>query len=158
VAKPPQERYGYWGTQIGLDVLENFLKIAKSDEDKAHAHFLLALTLRNQSGDMEQRARVVDEFEGAIKIGKMTDWYDDALFNYGLWMVGQGRFIPLADGNWRQEPDFVKALELFRRLASEFEKGETRYWDQAQQQIKNITDPQVSVSVGNIFLPDSEIQ
>ena len=41
---------------------------------------------------------------------------------------------------------------------TEFAKGETRYWDQAQQQIKNITEPQLSVSVGNIFLPDSEIQ
>src|SRR5438445_2436161 len=29
MAKPPQEVYGYWGTQMGLDVLENALKIAR---------------------------------------------------------------------------------------------------------------------------------
>jgi len=158
MAKPPQEVYGYWGTQIGLDVLENAAKIAKSDGDKAYTHFLLALALRNQGGDWERRARVPEEFEGAIKIGKRTDWYDDALYNYAEWMASQGRAVPQADGNWRQEPDYPKALELFRRLVSEFNKGETRYWDQAQQQIKNITEPQVSVSVPNIFLPDSEIQ
>lgn len=158
VAKPPQERYGYWGTHLGLDVLENALKIATSDEDKAHAHFLLALTLRNQGGDPEQRARVVDEFEGALKLGKKTDWYDDALYNYAEWMQSQGRIIVLPDGNWRQEADYVKALELFRKLVSEFSKGETRYWDQAQNYITNITKPQVGVSAGNIFLPDSEIQ
>ena len=30
---------------------------------------------------------------------------------------------------------------LYRRLTNEFVKGETRYYDQAQQQIKNITEP-----------------
>ncbi|MFO1514229.1 MAG: MG2 domain-containing protein [Verrucomicrobiota bacterium] len=157
-AKPPQEQYGYWGTQMGLDVLENFLKIAKSENDQAYAHFLIAMTIRNQGGDWERRARVPEEFEVAIKIGKSTDWYDDALYNYAEWMASQGRAVPLADGNWQQQPDYPKALELFRRLVSEFSKGETRYWDQAQQQIKNITEPQVNVSVPNIFLPDSEIQ
>ncbi len=73
-------------------------------------------------------------------------------------MMGNGRIIPLKDGNWRQEPDFKKALELLRRFVKEFQKGESRYYEQAQQQIKNITEPQVTVSVGNIFLPESEIQ
>ena len=150
--------YGYWGNYVPLEVLDNALKIAKSENDRAHAHFLIAMTVRNQGGDWERRARVPDEFEGAIKIGRSTDWYDDALYQYAEWMASQGRAVPLADGNWRQEPDYVKALELFRRFVKEFDKGETRYWEQAQQQIKNITEPQVGVSVGNIFLPDSEIQ
>ena len=157
LAKPPQEVYGYWGTQIPLEVLENAAKIAKSDDDQAYTHFLLALALRNQ-GDQEQRARVVDEFAGAIKLGKKTDWYDDALYFYAEWMANQGRVITHKDGNQTFEPDYVRALELFRRLVSEFAKGETRFWDQAQQQIKNITDPQLGVGVGNIFLPDSEVQ
>ena len=150
--------YGYRGYHVPLDVLENTLKIAQTDNDKAQAHYLIAMTLHMQSGQWERRARVPEEFESALKPGKTTDWYDDALYNYGEWMTGQGRVVPLADGNWRQEPDFPKALELFRRLVAEFVKGETRYWEPAQQQIKNITEPQLSVSVGNIFLPDSEIQ
>jgi uncharacterized protein YfaS (alpha-2-macroglobulin family) len=150
--------YGYWGNYLPLDVLENAAKIAKSDNDKAHAHFLIAMTVRNQGGDWERRARVPEEFEGAIKTGTSTDWYDDALFNYATWMADQGRARPLANGTWQQTPDYPKALELFRRLVSEFDKGETRYWDQAQAQIQNLTDPQVSVSAPNVFLPDSEIQ
>jgi alpha-2-macroglobulin len=162
MAKPPGvERgsyYGYWGNYVPLDVLDNALKISQSENDQAHAHFLIAMTVRNQGGDWERRARVPEEFEAAIKPGKSTDWYDDALYNYAEWMASYGRAVPLADGNWRQEPDYPKALELFRRIVTEFVKGEARYWDQAQQQIKNITEPQVSVSVPNIFLPDSEIQ
>src|SRR6185436_9933654 len=140
------------------DVLENTLKIAKSDADIAHAHYLLAMTLRNQGGDIEQRARVVDEFEGALKLGKKTEWYDDALYNYAEWLQSQGRMILRKDGSQSFEPDYVRALELFRKLVSEFTKGETRYWEQAQNAIRNITEPQVGVSVGSIFLPESEIQ
>src|SRR5262249_33535256 len=73
-------------------------------------------------------------------------------------MTQQGRYIPLDDGGWRQEQDYVKALELFRRLVADYSKGETRYYDQAQQQIENITKPTVGASATNIFLPDSEIQ
>ena len=163
MAKPPgvgREYYyfGGWGNYISLEILDNALKIAQSENDKAHAHYLIAMTLRNQGGDERQRARVPDEFEGAIAIGKGTDWYDDALYNYAEWMMNQGRILPLANGGWQYEPDYVKALEMFRRVTTEFKKGETRYWEQAQQQIKNITEPQVNVSVANVFLPDSEIQ
>jgi hypothetical protein len=162
MAKPPGAQpdyyFGSWGNYLPLDVLDNALKIAQSTNDKAHAHYLIAMTLRNQGGNERQRARVPDEFEGAIVLGKTTDWYDDALYNYGEWMINQGRIIPLVNGNWQNEPDYVKALEMFRRVIAEFKKGETRYWEQAEQQIKNITDKQVSVGAGNVFLPDSEIQ
>jgi uncharacterized protein YfaS (alpha-2-macroglobulin family) len=162
MARPPGAQrnayYGFWGNYVPLEVLDNALKIAQTDNDKARAHFLIAMTLRNQGGQWDQRARVPEEFEGAIRIGKTTDWYDDALYFYGEWMAGQGRVVPLENGGWTSEPDYPKALELFRRLVREFAKGETRYYEQAQQQIKNIIDPQLGVSVQNIFLPDSEIQ
>jgi hypothetical protein len=162
MAKPPGAQpdyyFGSWGNYLPLDVLDNALKIAQSTNDKAHAHYLIAMTLRNQGGSERQRARAPEEFEGAILPGKITDWYDDALYNYGEWMINQGRIVPLANGSWQNEPDYVKALAMFHRVTTEFKKGETRYWDQAEQQIKNITDKQVSVSAGNVFLPDSEIQ
>lgn len=154
---PRHYYYGYHGNFIPLDVLENTLKIAQTENDKAHAHYLIAMTLRNQ-GELDQRARVPGEFEAALKAGKGSDWYDDALFQYAEWMMNHGRFVPLADGNWTQQPDFVRALELYRRLVAEFTEGESRYWRQAEQRIKNITEPRVSVSVAHIFLPDSEIQ
>ncbi|MGH9962604.1 MAG: MG2 domain-containing protein, partial [Pyrinomonadaceae bacterium] len=37
-------------------------------------------------------------------------------------------------------------------------KGETRHYDQAEQQIKNITTPTIGLGVSNIFLPGSELQ
>lgn len=150
--------YGYYGNYLPLEMLENLLKIATTENDKAQAHYLIAMTIRQQYGDAEQRQRIPEEFEAALKAGRATDWYDDALFNYAQWMENNGRPRLNADGSWQQEPDYVKALELYRRLTSEFSKGETRYYDQARAQAENITRPSLSASASNIFLPDSEIQ
>src|SRR6266446_7957790 len=151
--------YTYYGNYIPLDILENALKISARENDQANLHFLIAMTMRvTGGGDWEARERVPDEFEAALKSGKQTDWYDDALFYYAEWMSNNGTVRQTAQGQWQQEPDYVKALELYRRLTREFVKGETRYYDQAVQQIKNITDPTLSVGVSNIFLPDSELQ
>jgi uncharacterized protein YfaS (alpha-2-macroglobulin family) len=161
-AEPPRSNadyyYTYYGNYIPLNILENALKISVGENQKAHLNFLIAMTMRYSGGDWEARQRVPDEFEEAIKLGKQTDWYDDALYYYAEWMNSYGSIRQLADNNWQQEPDFNKALELFRRLTREFSKGETRYYDQAVQQIKQITDPTVAVSVSNIFLPNSELQ
>ncbi|HVQ38707.1 MAG TPA: hypothetical protein VMS31_14310, partial [Pyrinomonadaceae bacterium] len=161
-AEPPRQNeyyyYTYYGNYIPLDILENALKITTSANDQAHLHFLIAMTMRYTGGDWDTRQRVPEEFEAALKPGKQTDWYDDALIYYAEWMNANGIVRQLDDGQWLQEPDYDKALELFRRLTREFAKGETRYYDQAIQQIKQITDPTLSVSVSNVFLPESEIQ
>ena len=145
-ANPPLSRieyyyYAYYGNYIPLDILENALKISTSENEKSQLHFLIAMTMRNTGGDWESRQRVADEFEEALKAGKQSDWYDDALFYYAEWMNSNGTIVQLEDGQWQQQPDYVKALELYRRLMREFDKGETRYYDQAQQHIKNITEP-----------------
>src|SRR4051812_7461588 len=150
--------YGYFGNLLSVQVLENALKIATNEEDKAHFHFLLAMTLRSQGGAWEQRFRIPREFEQAIKLKKDTKWYDDALYFYAEWMNSNGRAVQDDNGNWTSEPNYEKALELFRRLTSEFRKGETRWYDQAQAQIREITRSTVGVSVPNVFLPDSEIE
>ncbi|MBI4325878.1 MAG: alpha-2-macroglobulin [Chloroflexi bacterium] len=162
VARPPQSEdhyfYGYYGNALPLEILENVLKIARAENDLAHAHYLIAMTLRQHGGDGTRMQRVPDEFEAALKPGKTTDWYDDALYFYAEWMAAGGRWVLTEDGQARQEPDYVQALELFRRLIREFNKGETRYYDQAAAQIKNMTAPTLEVAVENVFLPQSEIQ
>lgn len=152
----PYYFYGYYGNYVPIDVLENAAKIAKSSTDQAHAHYLIAMTLVRQYGGANDRNRIPREFEASIAAGKNTDWYDDALFQYAQFLSTNGRIIRTA-GGMRQEPDYKKALELYRRLVSEFPKGTTRYYDQATQAISAITSPVVGVSVSNIFLPDSEI-
>jgi uncharacterized protein YfaS (alpha-2-macroglobulin family) len=161
-AHPPQvdDYYVYtsYGNYIPLDILENALKISNSANDTSHINFLLAMTMRYAGGDYTARYRVPDQFEDALKAGKQADWYDDALFYYAEWMNSYGTMRVLEDGQFEQEPDYEKALELYRRLLTEFAKGQSRYYDQAQAQIKSIIEPSIGVGVANIFLPGSEIQ
>ena len=159
-ASPRNDPYYYttYGNYIPLDVLENALKISATANDKAHLNFLIAMTMRYIGGDLSARQRVPDQFEDALAAGKQTDWYDDALFHYAEWMNNYGSYRSLEDGQWQQRPDYVKALELYRRLITEFRKGETRHYDQAQYQIKQITDPSLAIGVSNIFLPGSELE
>ena len=161
-AEPPRPNeyyfYTYYGNYIPVDTLENALRISTTEDERTHLHFLIAMTMRYMGGDWETRQRVPEEFEAALKAGKQSDWYDDALFHYAQWMESTGSIRQLDSGEWQQEPDFIKALELFRRLTKEFAKGETRYYDQALEQIKQITEPKISVAVSNIFLPESELQ
>ncbi|HWF88035.1 MAG TPA: alpha-2-macroglobulin family protein [Pyrinomonadaceae bacterium] len=161
-AYPPRPNeafyYTYYGNTIPLDILENALKIATSPNDISHLNFLLAMTMRYTGGTYNSRYRVPDQFEEALKAGKQSEWYDDALYYYAQWMSNYGTLRQLEDGQVQEEPDYEKALELYRRLIREFPKGETRYYDDAQQQIKGIIEPSLSVSVSNIFLPDSELQ
>lgn len=160
-AQPPhsdQYYYSYVSYYIPLNLLENALKISTTANEKARLSFLIALTMRSGGGDQSMRQRVPDYFEDALAGGKQTEWYDDALFYYAEWMNNYGSLRLLADGQLQQQPDYVKAVELYRRLVTEFTKGETRYFDQAEQQIKSITGPALSIGVANIFLPGSELQ
>jgi uncharacterized protein YfaS (alpha-2-macroglobulin family) len=150
--------YTYYGNYIPLNILENALKISKTEKDQSYLHFLIAMTMRNNAGDWDSRERIADEFEAALKAGKKSEWYDDALFHYASWINSYGKLRQQEDGQWIQETDFTKAIEMYRRLLREFSKGETRYYDQALQQIQAITEPSLNVGVSNIFLPTSELQ
>ena len=150
--------YGNSGFFIPMDVLDNAAKIAQTEDDKAHAHYLIAMTLRWQGGDWQQTVRIPREFEQAIHAGRKTDWYDAALFNYAQWLEQNGRATMDKDGNWSSHPDYQAALALYRQLTNIYTQGESIYWPQATNAIGNITGPQVYVGTENVFLPDSEIQ
>ena len=64
----------------------------------------------------------------------------------------------LEDGTTTRKHDYPKALELLKQLTSEFRKGQTPYWDNAQAMIQDITAPRLNVGVSNFFLPNSQIQ
>ena len=159
MAEPHWRRNHWWGWHhsVPLEVLENARTIARRPDDRARAHYLVAITLRH-NWNWAQRRRVEREFEAALKFGPNNPWYDDALYHYAEWLGSSGRVTLRADGQWGQEQDYVEALKLYRRLVREFDKGETRYWDNARNQIRQITAPALGASVSNIFLPGSEIQ
>ncbi|HEX6047485.1 MAG TPA: MG2 domain-containing protein, partial [Pyrinomonadaceae bacterium] len=152
--------YGYYGNHIPVVVLENALKISTTANERSLLNYLLATTAQSNGGprDAEASMRIAEYFEEALKAGKQSDWYDDALYRYAEWLNNYGTAREVGDGYWQLQPDYVKALAMYRRLTTEFSAGETRFYEGATRQIINITTPNVAVTVSNVFLPDSEIQ
>lgn len=150
--------YGYYGNWIDLQVLRNYQQIALKPEDRVHANYLLARTLQNYSYNIDDRDELIRNFEAVLAYGKAMEWYDDALFNYAVWHESYGKLVPLEGGNFRLEPDFKRAVELYDRFLSEFKEGESRFYSQALKRKKQILEPSLDVNVSSIFLPDSEIE
>lgn len=148
----PHYFYGYYSVNVPLEILDNARKIAVRDDDRHHANYLYAMAL-SQRGNIWQQMKIPEAFEAALSGGRASEWYDDALFHYAQWLAGSGEVVILADGNTVRQPNYKKALELFRQLTRTFGKGETRYYDDAQREMETITKPVLSVSAPSIFLP-----
>jgi uncharacterized protein YfaS (alpha-2-macroglobulin family) len=141
--------------QISVDVLENAAKIAATPADRQTFRYVLSVRLAN-TGDQD---RVGEELEAAIREGKVSDRYDNALIAYGRWLEQTGRVVIRDDdGQPVRKPDYTGALAIYRRVLSEFSRGESRFYDEARGGVDRIAKPAVSVQVSNVFLPDSEVE
>jgi uncharacterized protein YfaS (alpha-2-macroglobulin family) len=139
---------------IPREVLVNATSIAESTEERAHARYLLALSFLNEYRP-DSVERGLELLDLVIREGKGSAWYDDALFSAAA-RLEQGAVVVLDSGDTTFKPDYSKALELYRRLVTEFAAGQSKYYEQAQSQIRSITEPSVGVMVGGTFLPRSE--
>ncbi|MDX1952834.1 MAG: alpha-2-macroglobulin family protein [Verrucomicrobiota bacterium] len=143
---------------IPVEVLENTLQIAVSDQDKALFNYLLAVRFQSEGGRWDRHSKLRAYFEAALKRGKNTGWYDDAIFQYAQYVASYGKISLDLSGNYRIEPDYKKALELYRQLLSEFKKGETPYYDRALGEIEAITSVTLHVSSWNMLTPGQEAE
>lgn len=159
VGWPERERwYGdWWQSQIPLTLVENGIRIAANDDDRARAQFLFAVVARQRGADYGELQRALRFLESAVAQGKRSAWHDDALYLLAQWLETQG--IPEVDeeGQWRVEPDLVRALGLYRELVAQYQKGESRYVDDAQRRIAQILAEEIDLQVSCAFLPDSEV-
>lgn len=131
--------------QGGLYILyEEVLKVAKSDEDKAQAYYSLAMSFMNYQQNEKDIKKVVEYFEKVMNDFSNSEWADDAYYHLGQF--------------FQNKQDFRKAVEIFQEFTTRYRKGESRWWDDAKNQIKYITQSQISLNNGFAYLPGSEIQ
>ena len=130
----------------GLQILfEEILKIAKTDADKAHAHYGLGMAyMQNYSGDQKLRDKAIEEFRKVSADFEGTEWADDAGYQLGNYYEGQG--------------DYVKAADTYRALLKRFKPGDSQWVDDSKRRLEEIVNPSVGLSIGNTFVPDSEIR
>lgn len=128
-----------WRNPLPREILVNVIQIADTPQDRARAQFYLATQYVNERSEvsLERGFELLGEI---VKLGKKSEWYDDALY---LWASSI-------------QNDFVKALELYRRLTTEFATGESEFVDDAERAIAEITKVAVTVGSTDTFLPESE--
>jgi uncharacterized protein YfaS (alpha-2-macroglobulin family) len=137
------------------EVLQNAIEIAETAEDRAHARFRLSQHLLGQ-GSPESIERGLELLDLIIADGKKSSYYDDALFSYASRLANNGTVVVLDDGQVSYKQDYVKALELYRRIVNEFARGESGFREQAVSAIDAIVRRSTSILTGSTFLPGSE--
>ncbi|MGE9297102.1 MAG: MG2 domain-containing protein [Puniceicoccales bacterium] len=148
--------YGYgFNNWMPYQVLRNTLELANTPNEKAYANYLLALDSGRQYGERSMDAG--NYFQAAIDAGKGTDWRDDALYRYGTWAEQKGGSHFNEQGNYVQLPDYELAVKLFRQFLSDYQKGDSQYWDEVENRLKNITQATLNVFVNQNFLPENKI-
>lgn len=142
VIAPTPQPQGNEGLQV---LFEEVLKVAKSDQDKAHAHYGLAMAyMQNYSGDQKIRDKALEHFKKVIGDYSRSEWADDAFYQTGMYYENQS--------------NYVKAATTYKEFLDNFHAGESQWVDDAKNRLKQIIDPMMGVSVSNTFIPGSEIQ
>ena len=139
---PPVPPQGNESLQV---LFAEILKVAESDNDKARAHYGLAMAWQqNYSGDQKLRDKAIEEFETIAEDFGDTDWADDALYQLGMF--------------YENKSEFVEAVKTYKQLTAKFKTGQSQWVDDAKRRMEYIVNPQLSAGVANTFLPGSEIQ
>lgn len=139
---PPRQPQGNEPLQL---LFAEILKVAKTDNDKARAHYGQAMAWQqNYSGDQKLRDKAIDEFKTVAEDFGDTEWADDALYQLGMF--------------YENKSEFVEAVKTYKQLTAKFKTGQSQWVDDAKQRMGYIVNPQLGLGVSNTFLPGSEIQ
>ncbi len=129
----------------GLHVLyEELLKVTKSDADRAKVYYSLAMSYYHQYYNQQKKKEAVKYFNKVIKEFSDSEWVDDSYYYLAQY--------------YQQQNKLDDALDTYREFLTKFRKGESQWVNNAQNQIKSITQPQINIGIGYTFLPGSEIQ
>ena len=151
--------YGGFGNYIPVEVLENAVRIAETAEDQAHANYLLARSLQPNDGLTEFAfERIQRAYKEAIRGNETHAWMDDALAQYAQWLSHSGKPFKENDGRWSFRSDYPSAVKIWQKLLDLYDKEETRYYNDAVRQIRDITEARLDLNVGNAFVPGSKIR
>jgi alpha-2-macroglobulin len=149
------DSYGY---RLDLTVLKQAASIAVEPEDKGWTGFFLGRAYYQGGSTALEQTLARKTLEDVLALGRGNAWYDDALYQLGVFLEERGDLVQRADGGEEWRPDYAGAVARYKQLRSELKKGETRYHDEAGERIRRITAPELSVGVDRFFVPGSEVQ
>ncbi len=137
---------GQWRNMpVPVKMAEQILALARDDQERSRASFLVALALAANSGSPS--ALVRETFERALAAGPGTSCYVAALFHYAAWE---------ADGR-RADADCNHATALFDRLAILRNSDSMLLPSDAIQWLYDYAPNAQWLSVGGAFRPGTRV-
>jgi alpha-2-macroglobulin len=130
------------------------VSLARTPEELCKANLLLARSMVRDGGP----ASLWTEIEGAFERAhgaERNPCTGDALFEHAEWIERYGRQQVDDSGRLTRVGDLVRALELYRRLESQFKPNETRNSYQARSKVSELTHKGAWIKVSGQFLPGS---
>ncbi len=146
----------WWHGQIPLDLARNARSIAVDASDRARTTSILARRLAREGGEEAQRESIVLLREVAA-LERTTPGRDEALYLLAQRLEHRGEPRVDENGAWILEPEPAAALELYRRIVSEYRRGESAWFREAEQGIRRIQAVELEIGVEGAFLPGSPI-
>ena len=148
-----RQRYSYDEIQI----LRNALSLADSDEDIGIFTIYLANSYRSSvgNGDIEKALKLIDKSIEKINGGI---WLWRVLYVKAQVLENTGRPFRLETGQWGYEPDFVGALEIYKKIINSDKQNETGLVNQIQSRITNIQKPEINVLITGFYKSKNDIQ
>ncbi|MCX7011867.1 MAG: MG2 domain-containing protein [Candidatus Sumerlaeota bacterium] len=146
---PPEKQN--FDADLARWAFQNIIQRAADKEDKARALFLLAQR-DNQIWRPLKDKNAAERAKKEARESLLTIIND----------LGQTKAAPdallLMAQILNEAQDYVGALERLEQLTAQFRRGEAAAYDQAQQMIREIANPQCSIQCGQSFPPGSYIQ
>ncbi|HKS23984.1 MAG TPA: MG2 domain-containing protein [Thermoanaerobaculia bacterium] len=142
---------------LPTELLANALGVADAPRDRDRARLLLARRLLDERKP-ESVERGLEHLDILIREGRQGAYYDEALFAAAQQLSNGGGVIVVDGGGSGYRQDYVRALELYRRIVNEYGPRDSARYDVAKKAIEEITRRSVNVLVSSNFLPASEQQ
>jgi hypothetical protein len=148
-----------WEPDVSVEEKREALLLARSDEERAHLHLLVAAALPR--GGPPAIRDVIREYEAGLAIHETT-WRQRLLFAFGQFLRYCGRAEARAGGGFECKPDNDRALvvltELKKDVAIRKLSGSTVSWYDVDQEIAKIAGPVATVWIRGAFLPGEPIE
>lgn len=159
LARTAGRGYGDSLRSIPLPVVEDYLRLAETEEEQSFGLFVLARALDMQGHDPRLRLRIAEAYQESIAWAESTDsaWLDEALYWYALWAEHQGRLYFDDSGQLVAEPNYEEAVAHYEKLIERFSAETSPHFEAAREALNAIREEHLSVAIAHTYLPESEV-
>jgi len=136
--------------------LENAVRLAETPGERALAHYLMARFLSGRPSNSAAIQQIGEHLTRAVEADSQGIYRIAALFHLANWSREYGTRRFGEAGRVIFEPDFERALTLYRRVINEGGSADAELIERSRIAVDEILLPELDLFVANAFKPDAQ--